>query len=350
MKGNISAEISAATSKKAHKALKKINVAKQPIGVVIITSAIIIALAAIRFLASPATSLCAVTPPGFWLDKILPVEWDVVPTILLMAVNAFILTWIGVRNMLYTTSPFLTAVTYLTVCSTFFFGQGSLLPIVSSFFIVLGLMVIIPGFRRGTSFNRCFLGAAFMGCSALFYAPATVMVVGLPLIMAVILRSWREQVVAMTGLLLPFAVGTYIYWGMGVPAGYLAEKFAAALWQPAVWTTYDFTDPFFITAALLTVLVLLLSLVTFVAVAENMRTRPFRIAVLFIALLAVLAGGFLLPCRSPAMMQLLAVPMGVVAPFYFARRTGILPLTIYIAWIASVVAMNLSGWWGSGIG
>jgi len=320
--------------------LKKIDVARQPLGLVVITSVIIIALAAVRYVASPLAQPSEAMPVGAWLEGVTPQWTGVVPIAILILINAFLLTHIGTRNMLYLPKSYMPAVAYVAVACGVFFSRDSLVAVVASFFIVAGLSVIIPGFRHEVSFDRCFRGAALVGCSVLFYAPAALMVVALPLMLAIFLRSGREQIVALAGFLLPTAAGAYIFWGMGRNGGYLFERLAAILFTPAAATGHP--GMAFIAAASLTVLVLFLSVGTYIASAGTMRTRPYRIVLAFLVLLVVLAAGFAFPGRSASLVNVLAAPMAIIVPFYFARYIGATPLVIYLAWIFSVIGMNLA--------
>jgi len=322
--------------------LRKIDIARQPLGLVAITSVTIIVLAAVRYVASPVAQPSAVMPVGACLEGLLPGKSGVVPLVLLIIFNALMLTRISTHNMLYITKSYIPAVVYVAVCCGVFFNQESLAAVVASFFIVTGLGVIIPGFHHGASFDRCFRGAVLVGCAVLFYAPAALMVVALPLILAIFLRSGRELIVALVGFLLPTAASAYIFWGMGHSGGYLFESLVDAMVAPPATAT-RYTDPAFLTTASLTVLVLFLSIGTYVASVNKMRTRPYRIVMTFLILFVVLAAGLAFPARSVSVVNMLAVPMAIILPLYFARYTGIAPLVIYLTWIFSVIALNLNG-------
>ena len=252
------------------------------------------------------------------------------------------LTSIGTRNMLYVSKSYLPAVAYVAVCCGVFFGRDSLAAVVASFFIVAGLVVIIPGFQHGTSFDRCFRGGLLAGCAVLFYAPAALMVIALAIILAIFLRSWREQIVALVGFLLPTAASAYIFWGMGHNGSYVFERLATALTAPTAAAT-NYTAPAFIAAAALTVLVLMLAIGAYAATSNKMRSRPYLIVLAFVVLLVTLGAGFAFPARPLSLVNMLAVPLAIVTPLYFARYSGVVPLMIYLVWILSVVAMNL-GW------
>ncbi|GHU99211.1 hypothetical protein FACS1894159_02880 [Bacteroidia bacterium] len=281
-------------------------------------------------------------PVGVWLEGALSPTWKMALMALLLVVNAFTLTYIGTYNMLYGAKSYLPAVCYAATCCGVFFSGDSLMPVVASFFVVMGLNAMIPGLRHGTSFDRCFRGAFVMGCSMLFYAPAAMLAVVLPIMLPIWFRSAREVITALIGLALPLAGGSYVGLLMGLPGDFMIKGLIEGLMTPSGVQTAVFTNPLLIVSASVMVLTLFLSLGSFLASTVSMRTRPYRIVMSMTVMLAAIPLMLLFPGRAPELVNMLAVPVSVIAPFLFNRYTGVMPLIIYLLWIVSAVAVNFT--------
>ena len=320
----------------------RIDVSRQPSALIILTFLLLLGISvAVSFKTAPILPPASLMPPGELITGAIGRKTAIILSALIICYNAIMLTRIGVRHMLYRSKSFLPAAIYATMACSFYFSGNSLGIYLASALLVTGSDILASGLSRYSDFDRCFRGSLVIGCSLLLYAPMAVIVVAMPFMLAAISRSLREHIVAIVGFVLPTAICSYVYWAIGYDFLYIGEQLAAGLTMPSTIPPgfFDFLRIIFTS---LSVLLLFMSVGTYAAMSNTMRTRPYRVSMQFVIMLIVLTGGLALPHRSLEMVLVLAAPYSIMAPFYFTRYQGRISAGIYILILLSSVGLGLT--------
>lgn len=143
--------------------------------------------------------------------------------------------------------------------------------------------------------------------------------------------------------MLPFAICSYVYWGMGEQFSYFGTLYYNTLTSCTEQASFpaDFLRPDLLVFWAVTAVTTILSLWIFMRRASLMRTRPYKSYIYFIWMLIACAGFFIAPCRSITDFPLIAIPLAVIMPTFFNRQDGWITNTAYILFISGVVLFNL---------
>ena len=270
--------------------------------------------------------------------------WTVpVLTFLLVFVDSFFLTRIIARNLIFLERTYMPSLIYLMVSLGYYAAAGSVITLAVAFLVMYAAESMILSYKRRAQFGYFFHAGVALGAAPLLYAPAAVFGILLPVGLGLFRKQWRDGAVALTGFLLPLFFTSYVYWGMGEPFSTVVRQIAAAL--TSEFPAKDFfhgQDPlwgYVLSGIFLTVLVV--SLATFVRRRKKMRNRSFKAYLLFVWMLVAVATLFALPGRSLDMLPLAAVPLAMIVPTYFNRRTGLWPNLLYALMMFALLAYNL---------
>ncbi len=243
-------------------------------------------------------------------------------------------------NMLLVTRTFLPAIFFLLIGMGFYVTPSDVRGVMCAWLFIEGSHFTISGFRRAWSFDALFRGGMLFGFMPLVLPDSAAMWLCLPVGLRLFRRSGGEAVTAVAGLLLPLASWSYAEWMTGGEF----TRAAMEIWRALVAQgplAFAGTDVFRIAAAGLTVILLLLSVFSFAAMARSMRTRPARIVGYFIFSTVVAGAMLALPCRSALPFPLIAAGGAVVAPVFFVRRTGAAPAAFYWLIVVALAAANV---------
>lgn len=320
----------------------KVDVTRQSPATSIVTIGAIAALAMLSAESWSFAEPAAAMPLGELLTQKADGICGAAISFVLILFNGLMLSRICIRHMLFSQKSLFPAVMYAIAACGFFYDPASIQVYAASAFTVAGINILSNGFGRKADFDRCFRGSFLIGVSMLIYAPFAVMVVVTPLILVAIMRSVREYVVAWAGFLMPAAIYSYILWAMGGSFAEGAQQIVDILLTPVALPEGLQSVPGIVMISLL-VLLIFLSVGSFAAMRYKMRTRPYRISLIFLAMLVVMLGAFGLPCRSVGMVQMAAIPFSVIAPFFFSHFTGRASMLTYLILLLAVGAV----WLGS---
>lgn len=242
-------------------------------------------------------------------------SWQTEHPVAALAVAAviwFIAGWsiglvVRVRE-LYFVRTTITIPIYGIVACGIFIPHNYLLAAVSSLLFAIAARSYFDSFRDGYGFSQMFFGSLCLGVLPMIYAPATALLLLMPLAVVVFKRSAREAIVALTGLLLAPLTVCYLNWGAG-------GEFTAPLAQTAEALTATSGYRFFgaLPAGAATLVGMLLALVLGAALISsaniysmNSRARyiTFYNMCAFVIALATIA----LSSSTPAALGLIAVP------------------------------------------
>ena len=122
---------------------------------------------------------------------------------------------IAIRYNLYGVSTCLPIPLYAVVACGIFSGGNYLTAFAASMLLALAAKNYCRSYCNGYGFDAIFRASLYLGLLPLVYAPATPLVLILPLAILLFKRTFREAVVAAAGLILPLLTACYVSWGSG---------------------------------------------------------------------------------------------------------------------------------------
>ena len=285
-------------------------------------------------------------PLGEWLSAAAAQRPRVAAVVSLMLAlwNGLLLTRILSRNMVLPERTYLPLVLYPAMAFGCPFDPVVSLPaLATAGLLIRSFDLTIVSFRRAVRLGPLFDASLAAGTALLVWSPSVVYLLLLPVALVLFKKGVREWIVAWIGYLLPMAVCSYVYWGMGHSFGYVSVRFVENLSETVSTTGTLFSrlpdaaqSAVWIACATATVL----ALFTFWRRAETMRTRAYKSFVYFLWILffslSAVAG-----TRTEAGLVLLAAPMAAIIPAYFARHKGWIPDLVYLSLAGSVVCYNV---------
>lgn len=279
---------------------------------------------------------------GGWLQRLLDdIPWLTQGLLLLLTlVNALRITRVTTRGMVYVVRSFLPMVFFVIAACGLYMTPRSALSMVVVWLLISASNRFIASFRRARCFDTLFRGGLVMGMLPLLW-PAALPLWGLvPVALLLFRRNGCEAIVAVTALLLPVALWSYVEWLLGGRFTQAAMTIWGYLTTPSGFEPWAMGAGRWIVGSLLALLVVL-SAGHYLLLRGTMRTRPARIVLYFLALLAVAVGMFWLPCRSVMLFAVLAAGVAVVAPIYFSRQRGTTPAVFYGAIVICSIVVAL---------
>ena len=259
----------------------------------------------------------------------------------LFFLSALLITRIVTRNMVLVVRTYLPALFFVIVALGFYLPENRLGSAITTLLLIIGSDRLIAGFRRKASFDPLFRGAFLLGTMPLIFAPSVLFFLMIPVAAILFRRDGHETTVALFGYILPFLICSYIYWGMGYSFGYIGQMLIKTLFTPLGEPLFTIQAGLWrIILAVILLLLMTLSLISFARNAAQTRTRARRIFLYFIYMLLPVAGLFLLPSRSTDIFTLAAVPLAVILPNYFVRHTGNLPALLYLLMLCCAIAIR----------
>lgn len=328
----------------------KYGITKQPLSVTLVLFSVLALLFWFRHLFIPmAAETAALNPMPFggaisqWLAPYPYAEAAL--SLLVLYLTAISVTRLVSRNLLFPARTYVFLILMLIAGYGLFIRSGNLPAVVAAWLTAQASEYFASSFRRTARLSDSFRGALLLGCAPLFYAPATIYLLLMPVAMPIYMRGWRESIVALVGMLFPVFAFSYVTWAAGEPFLALYTDIADTLLSRGtlaplcdVGSAEGIARVF--TAAMLVVAVLL-SIATFVMSARQIRTRAYRIYLYMLLFLLLSVAGLALPCASVGDLPLVAMPVAIVATFYFSRFEGRFPAIIYALTIAGAVVCNL---------
>ncbi len=248
-----------------------------------------------------------------------------------------------IRNMILLEHTYIPITIFLTI------GCGSWFdPVAFDLFTATLLMTIsfnrmIDSFSREVVYTRTFNASLLLGVALLTYAPVAVYVPLLLISLAHFRKRWREWIIALTGLILPIAICSYVWWALGRPL----MEIPIRLWEILCDTWYT---PAFLVHWLNPLLLLFWALITaltvwsfviFILQVRTMRRRPYKSYIYSIWILLFSLPPLILPSRSIESLTLLAIPLTIIISICFNLRKSIWPSTVYLLLLVSMIAYNL---------
>ena len=138
----------------------------------------------------------------------------IVITMVLTIAGAFVINYTCNKNELLAKQSFLPALFYIVFMSINTSLQVLHPMLFSNFFLLLAIATLVDSYRKDYAFSNIFNAGVLITISVLFYFPS-IFYYPLLYFALIIIRSfsWRDWVVALLGILAPFAfVLTYYFW------------------------------------------------------------------------------------------------------------------------------------------
>ena len=262
----------------------------------------------------------------------------------LLLLNGILLLRIVSRNMILTDRSYIPIIVYLLVAAGCSFGSTALGAVTVSLLAICSFDQMLGSFRRAVQYGKLFNAALLAGLTSLIWSHAVVYALLLPVSLILFKKGGREWIVAWVGFLLPWAICSYVYWGMGYPFGHVTDTLAENLTNLAA--PGDFPEilrrpelPVFWGMCLTTVV---LSLISFIRRSDTIRTRAYKSYIYFLWILLFSAAPFAFPGRSVQDLPMIAAPLAIIIPPYFIRYRGWIPGLIYFVLVGSIVFYNLA--------
>lgn len=327
------------------------RITKQPLSVTLVLCSLLAVLFWFRHLFYPLAAEAPVAnlmPFGGaiarWLDGMPMLE--ALLSLLAVYLTVISLTRLISRNIVFSARTYVYLVFFIIAGYGLCIRTGNLPAVLAAYLTARASECFSSAFRRTARMGDSFRGAFLLGLAPLFYAPAAVYLLLVPIAMPVYMRGWRETAVAFAGLLLPMFAYSYVTWAAGEPFLKLYTDVIATLGTSAPASgLFDIASPVGIlrlSTAVLLAAAAVISLVAFFGAARQIRTRAYRIYLYMLMFMLLAVGTMLLPCASPGDLPLTAVPLSVVGTFFFSRFEGRFAAIFYTLTIVCAIAYNLS--------
>lgn len=326
------------------------DVIRQPLGIVIASFVAIMLTVIARAAYAPSpvgAELCSDMPLGRFIDRIFPTAaLSCTVGIVIAFLSAALLTGIIVRYSISSVRTYLPMIIYTLSAYGIYFPSGSVSATLLPLLLIMSSGQAIAGFKRSYQFGSVFRSAFYIGIIPMIYAPASLLVIMVPVTLLLYRRTLREAIAALTGVVLPWVLCSVAWWGAGFPLGYVSSD----LWRgiTAAGASESFTEAVLasgisekIFLAFYTVLCIY-SVIIIIPRLASLRTRARKIYIHFLWLLFVCVAILFSPAGNVISAGLLAVPGCVIITTFFIRYRGWLPLSAYIMLILSVMYINIS--------
>lgn len=244
---------------------------------------------------------------------------------------------IAIRYNLYGVSTCLPIPLYAVVACGIFSGGNYLTAFTASMLLALAAKNYCRSYCNGYGFDAIFRASLYLGLLPLVYAPATPLVLILPLAILLFKRTFREAVVAAAGLILPLLTACYVSWGMSdeftAPVMTLADALVSGV---PLWIFKDLPLPSLVMLCVIAVLALT-ALLFFLSDIYAAGTKPRFILIFNTGILAMTLALLCTPSVTPEAFTLTAVPAALLFPVFFVRIDRRIALPVYLILLAASV-------------
>lgn len=270
---------------------------------------------------APVAAVSGLLLPGDFLAlfQAAKPEWARALTCLLIVVTGIRTGHHTVRYNLYTTNTCIAIPLYGVLAGGLTAGVADLPALVDALVLILALKNFCRSFTTGYAFDAIFRGALYLGILFILDPKTLPLVLLLPLAVIHFHRTFRELLVAVTGLLLPLLTLCYVYWGMGeafpAPVFVIADRLIEGEWL-RILIDLPFGAQLLAGGA---GLLLILSVQYFYSDLYAVSSRSRSILVFHLEALLLVGAIACLPGVSVPVFALAAVPAAVLLSLFFVR-------------------------------
>ncbi len=269
---------------------------------------------------------------------------------ILMFFNSLVVARIAVREVMYLERSYMPSVIYVLISSSVFTSSQSIAPLLSSLLLALASSEAIRSYRFKTLATRnIFSSALYFGISALIFPPSAYFIplifVALSLFRLLDIREWITAIVAAT---LPVALYFFALWATGGDTTTQWELFTKALTLSDGTVKIAALHSVIITRLVFSAICALLLILAIIRFTRKGRyyKRYSRLSFTYFLTFTLWATAvvYVSPVRSLIMVPILALPLSVIIPTYFAgSRPTLFTNFIYILLLLSAVGIHLLG-------
>lgn len=286
-------------------------------------------------------------PFGRWIDGVLGIlpVLSVILSYLLVFVNSFYTTRVVVRNVIYLERTYMPAIIFLLISSAYYNSLISFRPLLAVFLLIMATEMIFRSYNYKSLAAGAYLIIGFLlGLAGAIYIPALFLVLLLPVALSLFrLFDPREWIAALVGWFMPLFFSAYAVWLNGGEFLSVIEDIRVGLLTPGEIPDIRQVNVFEWVFAGSAVILLLLSIVTFLRRRREYKRKPFKAFSFFIWMFAIwMAVVVCMPGRSLFQLPILALPLAVIIPTCFSsRKANYIPNALYLIMIVSAIVINL---------
>lgn len=263
--------------------------------------------------------------------------WARALTCLLIVVTGIRTGHLTVRYNLYTTNTCIAIPLYGVLAGGMTAGAADLPMFVSALFLILSIKNFCRSYSTGYAFDAIFRGALYLGILLVLSPKALPLILLLPLAVIHFHRTFRELLVALTGLLLPVLLLCYVEWGLGnefhAPLLALGEKLVDGPWL-RIFVDLPFGARLLAGGA---AVLLIFAMQYFYADLYAVSSKSRSILVYHLEILLLTAAAACLPGATTAVLALAAIPMSALLPLFFVRAHPGVAQPIYALCLAGAL-------------
>lgn len=263
-------------------------------------------------------------PIGHFIDTFMQdnLLLGVTISLLLLFFNSIVVTKICVKNIIFLEHNYMPALIYVIVSTAYFTAQLNLRPLLASLLLLLAVNQMLRSYNVKRLATGIYLKVGFyFGLAASIYEPA-IFLLPLVFIAPAMFRFFnpKEWLAALTGLILPLFFSAYVEWLIGGTFegyyhGFVAAIMASDTHMPSSVGQVSWLQWVFLS---LLILLVVLSIFKFTASRAPHQIKAFKgyifLVWIFVALIVMMV---YLPCRSPGILSLLAIPITILVSTYF---------------------------------
>lgn len=265
---------------------------------------------------------------------------------LLAFVCSMMVARLVVRNVLYLERTYMPSLLFVIISSSFYVAGESFLPLSVAFLLLLALSLIFRSYSVKNLATGIYLTVGFyFGLAALIYPASAYLILMLPVGLATFrISNIKEGVSCLVGLLLPMGLFLYTLWSFGGDVALELERYFGELaWHDNITAIIDHLTILDYTMIGVLVVLVLFSYVIFLTSRKKYKLRgamSYNYLVCFCiwSIIVMLVS----PARTLYLLPIVAVPLSVVIPTYFAsRRPTFLSNFLYALLILSAIAIHI---------
>lgn len=289
------------------------------------------------------------TPLGMLIESQLNLHrvLTVIISFCLALFNSLYVTRLCVKNVVYLERSYMPALIYLLVSVGYYDSNAVVIPLLVSILLLKTSSMIFNTYNVKSLISGQYLNIGFlMGLSATLYAPALLLIpivfIGLQLFRYFDIREWIATIV---GVALPFFFMFYTLWLLGQDWLLALTNYFELLDFSKVNiipTLTDITPLYWLFMSIIAVFVTL-AFISFLRHQGSFKVKPRKAYSFNLWLIVLIIVAFAVaPYRSIEQFPILATPLAVIIPTFFAsNRPTFITSFLYALLIFCTLAMHL---------
>ncbi len=243
---------------------------------------------------------------------------------LLMFVISFMVARLAIRNVIFLERTYMPSVLFVLLSSMFYNNEQSIAPLVATMFIVIASSMGMSSYMvKRMAIRKLFSSALYFGLALSVYPPSVYLAPFVFVIVSIFRISHiKEWIVAIVGLVLPIGLMFLVFWSFELDFQYRWSLFYEAMTINDGSTrmlrgwNLDIVQYLFIA---IVVLLFMLSIIRFLRTRKSYKHRSVLCVGYFVIFSFWSVAVMLLsPARSLYMLPIVALPLSILIPIFFA--------------------------------